>query len=432
MGGGGFFVTIDPRAVEVEQDDQGVHSEGNSCRQFEHPIDFERPHSNNSAKKHIYCGAMGKGWVYFIVLLLLPRWQSLASVDTYPLHSPFSSISSNRRSSCLSHDPSGRISLQSQPKLQILPVLETSRACYKIKYGEEWRDHCFPSLIVAGFPKCGSSYIFKMLSSHPHIIPTKRKELCLGGIMSETWDKFFQFLPNQTSSDNKIVMSGCLHLGANVKAMKELCLRELKVIYVLRDVADMLWSAYNFWCLLDHDQDCYPGKHTSKTASRSPEHFHQLVVDSQEMGGGIALTKSGTCYKKELKEAAQVFGDENLLVLRSETMLTTESDKERSLSRLQQFLFSSSTVQREEQDQEVQSWFTTQIQSRYRVNSGRSVDSRGEKNIAEVADREAAGLYEVSNFRPMLPETRQLIYRRWREECLWLKQTYNIHYESAC
>jgi hypothetical protein len=256
--------------------------------------------------------------------------------------------------------------------------------------------------------------------------------------MSETWDKFFQFLPNQTSSENKIVMSGCLHLGANVKAMKELCLQDLKVIYVLRDVADMLWSAYNFWCLQLYDQDCYPGKHTSKNALRSPEHFHQLIVKQQEMGGGIPLTKSGNCYRKELKEAAKVFGSHNVLVLRSETMLTTDADKEATLLHLQQFLFPSrnSKEKKQGQGQEyvVQQWFRNQTLSRYRVNSGRSVDSRGEQNIAQQSDKEgdASGLYEVSNFRPMLPETRQLIYRRWREECLWLNQSYGISYDGAC
>lgn len=419
------MVAVYPGGVQEQEHDQRVRSERDAGREFEH---LETHSNSSSLSTHCFCGAMRCGRISLLIVLLLPQWRSLARIQANSLPSPSSSVSLSRRSSCLSHDPSGGISLQSQPELQIHPILDT-RACYKIQDGKEWRDHCFPSLIVGGFPKCGSSYLFKMLSSHPQVIPTKRKELCLGGVMSETWDKFFQFLPNQTSSDNKIVMSGCLHLGANVKAMKELCLQDLKVIYVLRDVADMLWSAYNFWCMQYHDQDCYPGKHTSKTALRSPEHFHQLVVNHQEMGGGVALTRTGNCYQRELQDAAKVFGSKNLLVLRSETMLTTEAEKEDSLWRLQRFLFSSSIEQEEEQ---VKSWFTTQTQSRYRVNSGYSVDSRGEKNIAKDADREAAGLYEVSKFRPMLPETRKLIYQRWRDECLWLQRNYNIHYEGAC
>lgn len=294
-------------------------------------------------------------------------------------------------------------------------------------------NYCFPSLIISGFPKCGSSFLFKMLSYNNYIISTKRKELCLGGIKSETWLKYFQFLPNiiESYEKNKLVMSGCLHLQSNIKAMKELCITNMKVIYVIRDVADMLWSAYNFWCIKDFDDDCYPGKHTSKNALRSPEHFHQLILNGYEMGGGIPLTLKGNCFKKELIEATRVFGEKNILVLKSESMLTSK-EKIDSLKQIKEFLFPNNYFENITQKIENDKWFESQSQVIYRVNSGKFTENRGEKNIIHLTgDEEQDGRYEVSQFKPMFKETRKLIYQRWEQECLWIYKQYKILYSSC-
>jgi hypothetical protein len=132
-------------------------------------------------------------------------------------------------------------------------------------------DFCFPSVLIAGFPKCGTSFLFHALSTHPNILPTRRKELCLGGPLSETWPKMVSFLPSiadTKATGGQRVMTGCLHLGANIRAAKELCAltANIKVIFLVRDVADMLWAAYNYWCNVDTDgPSCFPGEHTYHT-----------------------------------------------------------------------------------------------------------------------------------------------------------------------
>lgn len=270
-----------------------------------------------------------------------------------------------------------------------------------------------------------------MLSSHPSIVPTKRKELCLGGLKSEIWSNYIKYLPNRTETKEKIVMSGCLHFNSNIQVMKELCMTNLKVIYILRDVADMLWSAYNFWCLKDIDYDCVPGKYTDERAIRSPEHFHLLVAESKEMGGGISLTKDGKCFQNELIEATRIYGKNNMIVLTSESMLVSEQKRE-SLEQIHHLLFHN---QNNRFNQLNRKWLQEQSDSIYRVNSGRVANSRGEKNIAMTykgdVEEEQNGRYQVSQFRPMLPATRQLIYIRWKEECKWLFQNYGIKY-PAC
>lgn len=301
---------------------------------------------------------------------------------------------------------------------------------------EDWKNvFCLPSIIVAGFPKCGSSFLFKSLSLHPSIIPTKRKELCLGGILSETWPKMIRFLPNSTQAHNKLVLSGCLHLGANIRAMKQLCARNIKLIYAVRDVADMLWAAYNFWCIEGVDDHCSPGKHASTGDIRSPEHFHSRVMAGLSMGGGIALGENGLCYKNELLRALQVYGEKNVKVIKSEDLLHPES-KYRALQDISVFI----ELMDSSHDLETTNWLTSQRNKLYKVNSGISLRSRGEKQVtslhAHVGPSESVGevtggVYEISGYRKMKDETRKFIYRKWKDECEWLRRQFGITYDSC-
>ena len=160
---------------------------------------------------------------------------------------------------------------------------------------------CYPSIVIMGFPKCGTSYLFKALSTHPQILATKRKELCIGGIKSETWWDFFTRLPIPEDFGTKRVMSGCLHLGANKEAASSLCISDTKYVFIVRDVADMLWAAYNYWCIRSLNPDCSPGGRTSTITPRSPEDFHALMVSNSSLGGGLSLdARSGVCFREQL------------------------------------------------------------------------------------------------------------------------------------
>jgi hypothetical protein len=313
------------------------------------------------------------------------------------------------------------------------------------------KSFCFPSVIVAGFPKCSTSFVFKMLSTHPLITATKRKELCLGGVLSETWSKMINFLPNRTISHNKLILSGCLHLGANIAAMKSLCVSGTKVIYVVRDVADMLYAAYNYWCIEGYDVDCVPGKRTSKTDKRSSTHFHEMISRHMAMGGGTALTIKGICYRKDLENARRVYGSNNILVLKSEDFLN-KNMKVIAMNKINDFIISenvNSIMQQKEMHSisilsDIQIWMETEKKNIYKVNAGLNIENRGEKSITPltnqgqatregIAERDISNnVYEISNYEPMLAETRDMIYNLWRNECLWLKSSFDVLYDNAC
>lgn len=306
---------------------------------------------------------------------------------------------------------------------------------------------CYPSIVVIGFPKCGTSFLFKALSKHPQIIATKRKELCLGGPMSETWWDFVNRLPSPADVRKRHVMSGCLHLGANIEATTDLCVTNTKYIFLVRDVADMLWAAYNYWCIVGIDKQCVPGGRTTKESVRSPEHFHQLVLTNQSMGGGTPLLLSGLCYKPDLAQAVAAFGRSNVEVLRSEDLQTHQATARRNdsfaslLSFLQlqdNFIPTVPTTSNNNSNSTTSdvlnaiSWTDSVLNGVHVVNSGHSLSSRGE--FVESSKEQlqvGGGRYEASGFKPMLRATRVLLHSRWREECLWLQRTWRVSYDAC-
>jgi hypothetical protein len=356
------------------------------------------------------------------------RWSSRCSFHTIcvMLLMWFRNTAGNCLSESSFHFTEGKEKIRIN-KLSTNSSLASSCYSYSTDALDMSHDFCLPSVIVAGFPKCGSSFLFKSLSYHPLIIPTKRKELCLGGILSETWPKMISFLPNTTRTYDKLVLSGCLHLGSNVKAMKQLCAGNAKLIYAVRNVADMLWAAYNFWCIPGFDKDCFPGKHTDRSDKRSPKHFHSLLKAGQPMGGGTPLSSTGNCFREELIRALQIFGPDNVMVIKSEDLLVANK-KSDVLSDVMSFLGlgDTSPYRMESSD-----WINNQRSTIYKVNSGSSLQSRGEKKATAADGAGDAGRYEISGFQPMKDESRKFVDTLWKEECNWLRSGFNIDYEAC-
>eukprot|EP01041_Mallomonas_annulata_P004924 gene4924-9823_t len=284
---------------------------------------------------------------------------------------------------------------------------------------------CYPTITVMGFPKSGTSFLFKSLSKHPQIVATKRKELCYGGPKSELWWDFISRMPSPETTDNRHVLSGCLHLGANKEASQSLCVSDAKYIFVVRDVADMLWAAYNYWCISTIDKNCFPGGRTTKNNKRTPEHFHELITTNKTLGGGLPLDINGICYKGTLLEAVKTFGQENIHVLKSEHMSieSSTSNRNQSFQKLFQFLKLSTD--------KYPQWIDEVITKPTPVNAGHLMQTRGE--FVEITDVNTIvrGTYEISGFRPMLSQTKTFIHVRWREECIWLRNVWGISYDAC-
>ena len=145
------------------------------------------------------------------------------------------------------------------------------------------------------------------------------------------------------------------------------------------------------------------------------------------MGGGYPLNDKGICYKKDLQQAAKVFGASHVLVLKSEDILDSEK-KPKVLNALLSFLQLDGAEQRAASQQ----WLRDQISSEYVINSGAERTSKGvhiQINTSSLVSKK--GLYEASGYFPMMPETRQIIHQRWRKECRFLRVKFGIGYDSC-
>lgn len=173
------------------------------------------------------------------------------------------------------------------------------------------------------------------------------------------------------------------------------------------------------------------GKHTEPGHDqRSPSLFHSRVELGLPMGGGYPLSARGVCFKRDLQQAAKVFGTQNVLVLKSEDILD-EREKPKVLKSLLTFL----QLDGDEQRAASQQWLNDQISTQYMINSGTEKASKGVHTKIVLSNSSSSalkkGLYEASGYVPMLPETRQLIYQRWRKECRFLRIRYGIEYANC-
>ena len=282
-------------------------------------------------------------------------------------------------------------------------------------------EFCYPAIVVAGFPKCGTSFIFSVLAQHPWTIKTRRKELCLGGIKSESWAQFISYFASPTELGTyKLSLSGCLHLGALTEAAAALQIRKTKYIFTVRNAADMLWAAYNYWCIIGVDEICSPGQRTTLSSRRSPEHFHEMIINGKPMGGGIPLTPHGDCFMPFLKRAIEAFGHDNIIVIKVEDLspLTTRGFRRQMLRKLL------ADLNLDHIDQNFENEF---LASSILVNSGFKIKNRGEFAVTSTANI-TSNVYEVSGYSPILEKTKLFILAQWNSERLWLRETFSITY----
>ena len=137
---------------------------------------------------------------------------------------------------------------------------------------------------------------------------------------------------------------------------------------------------------------------------RSPEHFHETLRGGNRLSGFNlpALNLSELSLKEQ-------FGP-RLLVLRSEDLSDISA-----LSRVASFIgvpvgkFDAKLVGQ-------------------KTNSQYRQASRGP---GSVSDAQASGIYEVSDFRPILCKSRQMIYEMYRGECRFWQSEFNLSY-LAC
>lgn len=318
------------------------------------------------------------------------------------------------------------------------------------QYFMPWKNfshNSFADFSVLGFPKAGTSQLYKLLVSHSQTDSVfKRKEFCMDhnhfldytlpqhadddNALRDLRKKLFQYhkqiLKRRTivakdQSPRPFLVNACLQPQEVEYHMAYTPMPEASKFFLLfRDPADWLWASWNFWVdkNLDHRPPIDHDWASVGVHYRSPELFHELILSRE-------ATKSAAKRFRTMREQTvhvprrllHLLGKESLLFLKSE-------DMKASHGRLPQFL-------KELSD------FTGLAVSQFDSNVAHGQTNcnaqKGYKNLCNAtisAESHSSG-YEITRHRPMLEETRQLIYIQFYEECKVWAEEFGVIYPDC-
>jgi len=256
---------------------------------------------------------------------------------------------------------------------------------------------CLPALSVTGFKRAGTGTMFEMLERHPDIVPAGPvPETCLTK-MSKIWKFFTQLAASTASSEAKYTMTLC-H-GVTEHLMLYFLFRgprTLKFVMVRR-LPQLLWSRYNVGCDKERESDCggasgflaVEGKHT-----RSPQHFHELLLGSANESVWSKVPTQEELrrfYDRELRQFYWIAYEKVAsMVVAAEELLADP----------------------------VELW--KKIQGRFKIIFEEELAQHPEmkappKSLPNSNAGKAAGNYQISGFKPLLPESDDYIMSHWTE-----------------
>ncbi|CAE7804843.1 unnamed protein product [Symbiodinium sp. CCMP2592] len=300
-------------------------------------------------------------------------------------------------------------------------------------------------VIVGGFPKCGTSHIHRVLEAHPNVASLAKQIGALPNLQKEFEEAVFVLaealrvpsgFPLAQACDQFDQMSTfkeCGRLASMIRGWyntsmpatlvvtdifffeKEMLASrwpgKVKLLFVVREPADFLWAAYNFWVLAGEpksiqDDWTEKGKHV-----RSPEHFDELVLaDGKNFAWAPRANKITGRWFDQIKSVNNV--TTNLLFLKSEDFT---DDLEGILAKMGSFFGVQASL------------FPTKVAHSH-TNSQAVLRERGSHQFTSKDVQ--PGLYQISGWRPMLCGTRRFIYSRTRDVCEQL-DSFGVHY-GAC
>jgi hypothetical protein len=302
---------------------------------------------------------------------------------------------------------------------------------------KEWWDsnRGFPDISIAGLPKAGSTQLHTILKKHADAVQYgKGKEECVSSNYRyefEGWDdealfknrtkgskeqllvqrelfKYYEKLFSKKRKSgildpsNRKTVNACYWINDIEISHHYLRPQGKKAIFLFRDPADWLWSAFNFWRIQEIDPEEY-GWTESGENYRSPEFFHELVASGAKTKWGMYQHDYYQRFTiNSPRKLVGLFGKENVLFVRNEDMLPEAVDKKGGvLDQLSNF----TGLARSDFDPTTYSVVT---------------NCNDNKGMKSVCSKTRSSSYALSGGREMLPETRTLIYMRFWEECkIW-------------
>ena len=263
--------------------------------------------------------------------------------------------------------------------------------------------------------------MYDLLVKHPDVVSYHpKKEYCLrhegdwnefdAQDVSEEWTKQKQEVQELLArshrehhlmhqKETRLTINGCvdeMEVDVNYRYVRPD--KPVKIIFSLRDPADLLWSAYNYFPLRDHDSQFFRARDPTKY--RTPSHFHDSIASGNltKLGSGFFTWKrllTVTAPRRLIK----MVGRENVIFVKNEDMHPDVVGKKGG----------------------VLDHLSTEL----------GISREGFGNVF-VSNSTNTGAYRASsNHRFMYPETRQLIYLQFLEECKVWATEFGIEYPDC-
>ena len=307
-----------------------------------------------------------------------------------------------------------------------------------------WATTTVADLNIAGLPKAGTSHFYRILTTHAHatVFDPLTKEQCVKLSLDdkrliEGWDlepfrdeatdrqrmiqlglkRFHRGQHKRVShspATNKTTVNGCIYYpDVELSWFYVRPPASKKYFFLFRDPADWLWASYNFWQDAVYDPGSFDKEYegrgfwiNDKEHYRSPEMFHEFIASGTKtrMGARMISFRDWTvAYPRRLRA---MVGNASSMFIRNEDLLPSVVNQPGGvLDRVAEF----SGLDRGGFDALVLGQTTNCNQK------------KGERAVCK--ENENSGAYAITGHRAMLPETRQLIYLQFWEECkIWAKE----------
>eukprot|EP01038_Epipyxis_sp_PR26KG_P004174 gene4174-5941_t len=280
---------------------------------------------------------------------------------------------------------------------------------------------CYPSVIISGFHKCGTTALYHILQNSPNVKNDSiiRKENCY--IEYKSIVDYFDSLPKpDTSGKSKLILSGCIKMHTNLPLYQMLHKPKTFYLVMIRNYADWLWSYYNFFCNAQLEKNCDPKSRwvIKKYHKRDPQSFHNIISDSSSKHFGFHPIEHNKIFRKNITMLWNMVGIKNTLIIANE-----EVD-----FHLMNALYKISNATGIKMP--YQSTLNSFTQIRYNTQvSDTSFGPKGKISLKSTTYN--PGKYAASNFQPMLDQSRSLLDEGWKNECYWLSKVSGYQYNSC-
>lgn len=287
---------------------------------------------------------------------------------------------------------------------------------------------CAPSVLVAGYEKCGTSALYFKLSKHPEILAHPyRKELCpLSDTAEGAWDWISDDnMPriNFEKKDN-LLLNGCIALQSKPLALMELVRISpgVKVLISLRNFADWSYSYYSYRCVPGYDTGCEKLRSVNQKGSwkdsRNPENFAKIVNSVGDAKNPTPhpafriIRPSVLLYRPWLENMIRIIGRESILILRQEDLTLYPHE---TLSKVAQFI-------------EIDD-------SKFPPEAISLVSNTNDKpsqmiSVQDSSQKEVSSI--VNSGSVIWDSTRAILNKFWQDECIWLRDSIGVHFKEAC